>query len=256
MAGANIGALLPPYAILDQMIQALSIERPRSLVDIVEERLRDAIVNAELAFGEAITEESLGAAFGVSRTPLREALARLELQGLVVVVPKKGTFVFAPTNDDVDDLCQFRLMLELNALKLCLARSKDATLQSMKSAVQAMEAADQRGDRLSYAREDTTFHEAFFNHCGSRYLVSAYKTVFGRIAAIRTHLSVPLAREQKRSFKEHKALIKAFAAGDLPQLEAILDTHIGRARIAYAARGSPESGTPASMSVASPTPTA
>ncbi len=218
------------------MIHALSIERPKSLVEIVEERLRDAIVNAELAFGAAITEESLGAAFGVSRTPLREALARLELQGLVVVVPKKGTFVFAPTNEDVEDLCQFRLMLELNALKLCLARNKDATLQSMNAALHAMEAADARGDRLSYAREDTLFHEAFFNHCGSRYLVEAYKTVFGRIATIRTHLSVPLAREQKRSFKEHKALIKAFVAGDMAQLEKILHTHISRAQVAYAAR--------------------
>jgi len=238
------------------MVPALSIERPRSLVEIVEERLRDAIVNAELAFGEAITEEGLGAAFGVSRTPLREALARLELQGLVVVVPKKGTFVFAPTNDDVDDLCQFRLMLELHALKLCLARSKDATLRSMKAAVQAMEAADARGDRLSYAREDTAFHEAFFNHCGSRYLVSAYRTVFGRIAAIRTHLSVPLAREQKRSFKEHKALIKAFATEDLAELEKILDTHISRARVAYAARGQQATGSAPESAGVAPAPSA
>jgi DNA-binding GntR family transcriptional regulator len=218
------------------MIQSLSIEHPKSLVEIVEERLRDAIVNAELAFGQAISEESLGAAFGVSRTPLREALARLELQGLVTIVPKKGTFVFAPTDSDVEDLCHFRLMLELDALKLCLARAKEATLQDMKSALQAMEQADARNDRLTYAREDTRFHEAFFSHCGNPYLVSAYKTVFGRIAAIRTHLSVPLAKEQKRSFKEHRALVKAFAGEDIEQLEKILDTHISRAYIAYAAR--------------------
>jgi DNA-binding GntR family transcriptional regulator len=144
--------------------------------------------------------------------------------------------VFAPTNDDVADLCQFRLMLEVNALKLCLARNRSAALHGMKAALQAMVAADAGGDRLSYAREDTAFHEAFFRHCGNSYLVSAYRTVFGRIATIRTHLSVPLAREQKRSFKEHKALIKAFAAGDVPELEKILDTHISRAHVVYAAR--------------------
>ena len=219
------------------MIQALSIERPRSLVDIVEARLRDAIVNAELAFGEPITEEGLGAAFGVSRTPLREALARLELQGLVVVVPKKGTFVFAPTQDDVAALCRFRLMLEVNALKLCLEGDKDGALAGMTEALRTMEAADARGDRLSYARADTEFHEAFFRHCGNRFLVDAYKTVQGRIATIRTHLSVPLAREQKRSFKEHRAIVKAFGAEDMAQLEAILRAHISRAESAYAARG-------------------
>ena len=218
------------------MIQSLSIERPRSLVDVVEARLRDAIVNAELAFGEPITEEGLGAAFGVSRTPLREALARLELQGLVVVVPKKGTFVFAPTQRDVADLCEFRLMLEVNALKLCMAQDRDDALAAMKTALRAMEAADARGDRLSYARADTDFHEAFFRHCGNHFLVDAYRTVQGRVATIRTHLSVPLAKEQKRSFKEHKAIVKAFAAGDMSEIEAILRAHISRAESAYAAR--------------------
>jgi DNA-binding GntR family transcriptional regulator len=225
------------------MIQTLSIEYPKSLVEIVEERLRDAIINAELGFGQPITEEGLGAAFGVSRTPLREALARLELQGLVVVVPKKGTFVFAPTNEDVENLCHFRLMLELNALRLCLSRdNKDAALHDMKSAAAAMEAADARGDRLTYAREDTRFHEVFFAHCGNPYLVNAYKTVFGRIAALRTHLSVPLAKEQKRSFREHRAMVKAFADEDMAQLEKILATHIGRAHVAYAARARADTG--------------
>jgi len=217
------------------MIQSLSIERPKSLVEIIEERLRDAIINAELKFGEALTEEGLGAIFGVSRTPLREALSRLELQGLVVTVPKKGTFVFAPTNQDVEDLCQFRLMLEINALRFCQARDKEAALQDMKTALAAMEAADSRGDRLGYARADTSFHEVFFNHCGNKYLVNAYRTVIGRVAALRTHLSVPLAKEQKRSFKEHRALVKAFAAEDMSQLDKILTPHIMRAHVAYAA---------------------
>ena len=213
----------------------LTIEHPRSLVEIVEERLRDAIVNGELAFGEAITE-AVAAGFGVSRTPLREALARLELQGLVTVVPKKGTFVFTPTTDDVDDLCRFRLMLEINALELSFARAKEATLADMNAALDAMERADERGQRLAYARADTDFHNAFFAHCGSKHLVDTYQTVLGRIAAIRTYLSVPLALEQKRSFKEHKAVVKAFSSGAMPELEEILDRHISRARTAYAAR--------------------
>jgi DNA-binding GntR family transcriptional regulator len=217
------------------MSRPLTIERPKSLVEVVEARLRDAIVNAELKFGEALSEEALGAAFGVSRTPLREAFARLELQGLVVVVPKKGTFVFAPTPENVEHLCRFRLMLELDAIKLCLERSRDATAQALKSAVAAMAAADAGGDRLGYARHDTAFHDAFFEGCGNPYLVDAYRTVSGRVAAIRTHLSVPLAQEQARSLKEHRALIRAFAAGDLARVAAILGPHIARAHVAYLA---------------------
>jgi len=78
--------------------------------------------------------------------------------------------------------------------------------------------------------------EAFFRHCGNRFLVDAYRTVQGRVATIRTHLSVPLAREQKRSFKEHRAIIKAFGAQDMALIETILREHISRAESAYAAR--------------------
>src|SRR5213080_2446866 len=74
-------------------VQRLAIEHPKSLALIVEERLRAAIVNAELKFGQAVPEGVLG----VSRTPMRVALTRLELQGLVTIVPKRGTFVFKPS---------------------------------------------------------------------------------------------------------------------------------------------------------------
>lgn len=218
-----------------EMLPSLNIAKPKSLVEIVEQRLRDAIVNGELDFGESITEEGLCAAFGVSRTPLREALSRLEVQGLVTVVPKKGTFVFTPTSEDLDDLCDFRLMLEVNALRRCLMRDKERTLAKLSDLLRAMEEAQERDDRLAYARADSAFHGAFFEHCGSHYLVEAYQTALGRISAIQTHLSVPLAQEQKRSLREHKALIKAFATGDLPRLEAILDEHISRTKKSFAA---------------------
>lgn len=90
-------------------VQRLTIEHPKSLASIVEERLRAAIVNAELKFGQALPEGAL--ALGVSRTPMREALTRLELQGLVIIVPKRGTFVFKPTVSDVKQLATFRLIL-------------------------------------------------------------------------------------------------------------------------------------------------
>src|SRR5207248_7909338 len=72
----------------------LTIEHPKSLASIVEERLRDAIVNGELKFGQALPESAL--ALGVSRTPMREALTRLETRGLVTIVPKRGTLGWRP----------------------------------------------------------------------------------------------------------------------------------------------------------------
>ena len=212
----------------------LKVEQPKSLVAIVEERLRNAIVDAEMRLGETLSEEALSEALGVSRTPVREALARLQLQGLVTIVPKKGTFVFAPTEEDVSELCVFRYMLETQALRECMSKAREPTLAAMKDALAAMEAAQAGGSRRDYARADTVFHEVFFQHCGNRYLGNAYRGVSGRVAALRTHLSVPLEGEQERSMAEHQLMVEAFAAGRLADLDSILHRHIMRAWDAYA----------------------
>jgi DNA-binding GntR family transcriptional regulator len=216
-----------------KMISSLQIELPKSLVEIVEERLREAIINGELRLGQALVEERLRILFGVSRTPLREALKRLEGQGLVVSVPKKGCFVFVPTEADVEDLCNFRLMLEINAIKLCVARNKDALLSELNAILSAMASSLSKDERLSYASQDTLFHEEFFKHSGSKYLKDAYRMVSARVSVIRTYLSVPLAKEVKCSLGEHRALVKAISGDDIEEVESILATHISRAYTTY-----------------------
>jgi DNA-binding GntR family transcriptional regulator len=216
------------------MVFRLQIELPKSLSAIVEERLRDAIINAELSFGQALTEDAVGLSLGVSRTPMREALTRLETQGLVVIVPKKGTFVFQPTLEDVEQLASFRLMLETGALERCMAGSPDATLADMRRAFDAMRAARERGDAQGYARADTEFHESFFTHCGNAYLSNAYRTISGRVAALRAHLSVPRSDQQDISFDEHLRMIEAFESRDAALLSQLLGRHILRAQAVYA----------------------
>jgi len=213
-------------------VKLLAIEHPKSLASIVEERLRDAIVNAELCFGQALPEGKL--ALGVSRTPMREALTRLELQGLVTIVPKRGTFVFKPSVSDVKQLAAFRLMLETTALEQSLVNDKKGAIRGLTEAVQSMRAALRRRDTLAYAVADSRFHEAFFEHCGNSYLVSAFKNVSGRVAALRAHLTVPRPHEQARSFAEHEAILAAFADGARKDIRQTLTEHILRAKDVYA----------------------
>jgi len=210
------------------------IEHPKSLALIVEERLRDAIIGAEIPFGQALPEDETGLALGVSRTPLREAFTRLEAQGLVTIVPKKGAFVFAPSHADVRQLAAFRLMLETNALEQCLLGAAAGTLHDLAEAQAAMAAAHRRKDGAAYARADTAFHEVFFTRCGNSYLVGAFRTVSGRIAALRAHLSVDRSYERETSFAEHKTIIDAFEKADVPRLRKVLSDHILRAEKAYA----------------------
>jgi DNA-binding GntR family transcriptional regulator len=212
---------------------SLTVARPLSLTTTVVERLRQAIIDSELPLGSELSEVGLAKMLGVSRTPVREALSVLQLQGMVRILPQRGSFVFLPTEQDILDICEFRIVIELRALSFSNARRRDATLTMLREAFQDMENARARHDPIAYSRADTNFHEAFIKNCRNRYLEESYGLAAGPIATLRTHLSVPLAGVQDRSYVEHKAILEAFERGDLPEIERILTRHILNTRESY-----------------------
>jgi DNA-binding GntR family transcriptional regulator len=211
-------------------VRKIAVARPPSLTAAVTERLKSAIIDAEFKLGEALSEDKLAASLGVSRTPVREALSALQLQGLIDIAPQRGSYVFLPSEVDVAELCEFRVMMEGRAMALCHARAKDPTLAAMRRANAAMEDAEIGSNHLASAYADSDFHTAFFDNCGNQYLVKAYGLISGRIATLRTHLLMPQAGMRSGPISEHAQLIDAFAAGKLSDAEAILSTHIYKMR--------------------------
>lgn len=212
------------------------IEAPKSLATIVALRLRDAIVDGAFELGSMIPEESLASSFGVSRTPVREALNQLQQLGLVVVRPQRGSYVFEPVESDIMGLCEFRFVIEPRVAELAWRHDRDATLRELEAAVTEMSSARKQKDPIRYSRADTKLHEAFVNHCGNAYLQAAYATAGAKIAAIRTHLSAPDDILHPRGFDEHKRLLALFAAGDFKAFEALMRDHVLATRGAYLAR--------------------
>jgi DNA-binding GntR family transcriptional regulator len=201
----------------------------------VTEAIRGAIVDAEFALGQALSEASLAARFGVSRTPVREALTTLQRQGLIVIRPQSGSFVFMPSEEDVAELCEFRRLIETAALRLAHARRRAPALAQMREAIAAMAAAQEAGDTLAYARADAAFHEAIVDNSANRYLIESYTLVSGRVSALRTRnlgASTPLRR---RSTAAHRAIVAAFARGDLAEAEQIIDEHVAQLATAFRA---------------------
>ena len=119
----------------------LKIEAPKSLATLVAQRLREAIIDGEFALGEMIPEETLAASFGVSRTPVREALNQLQLAGLVVIRPQRGSYVFEPTEADIAAICEFRCLLEPRAAELAYRHAREATAAALQAAISEMEEA-------------------------------------------------------------------------------------------------------------------
>lgn len=218
----------PPPA----MLLSIDIERKPALAAQVTERLREAIVFGQLKLGEAVSEDRLASLLNVSRTPVREALAALQLQGLIVIQPQRGSYVFQPTEQDIAELCEFRLMIETHALRLAQDRDRSATRSALERAQSAMEHAEASGDPVAAAKADADFHNALFAGCGNQILVQSYALVSGRIGAIR-YFARGSAGSRKASSSGHRAIITAFAKADLAAAEAVLTTHVMNMRVHF-----------------------
>ena len=199
------------------------------------DRLREAVMRGDFTLGEALSELKLAAAFGVSRTPVREALTTLQREGLIDIRPQSGSFVFLPSEEDVAELAEFRSMVEVQALRLACARRREPLLAQLKAAADDMDAALALDDRSAVAAADGRLHQAIVDNSANAYLSSAYRLVAGRVGALRTHNLVVTGASHARSQGEHRAVIAALVKGDLAGAEDVLSEHIWRMRLAYRA---------------------
>ena len=203
------------------------IERSQSLTELVTYILRHAIVEGELELGEALSESKIASRLEVSRTPVREAFARLEIEGLVFASPQRNTRVFTLGPKDLDDICDTRCCLEMQALTLAMTRRQKDLAASLAEVSRLMTEARQQGQTRAYLRLDTQFHQAIFDHADNVFLNDAYQTVASKIAALRNRLESHPDHLQK-GFTEHLRLAELVAQGDLGQARDVLDRHIAR----------------------------
>ena len=208
------------------------IERPRSLADIVTDRLRADIVEGRYELGQTLRETALAHDLGVSRTPIREALTRLEMEGLVVVEPPRGASVFRPSRQELEDICDLRVCLESSALRYAVERDRRGISGALADIVEAMQQRREQTDTAGYLRLDTAFHAAFFQHCRNPYLSDAYQTIAAKMAAMRHRLG-DHDDHMAKSFDEHRQIAEAVAAGEIDRALKILEGHIGRKEGSY-----------------------
>ena len=215
-------------------MKSFKLDTPKSLSQKVMLRLRQAIIEGELKLGAVIAEEMLAQSFGVSRTPVREAMSLLQAQGLVVVRPQVGSFVFTPSATDIVELCTFRILIEPKAAELAYRHDRDGALKVMTAAVAEMKRALAARDTLAYGSADTAFHDALFVHCGNHYLMQSYQLIAGRVAALRINLSSPLDVQTPASFDQHRELLDLFERGKFGEFAELMTSHITSSGHAYA----------------------
>jgi DNA-binding GntR family transcriptional regulator len=211
---------------------SIQLKRPDSLSKIAEEHIRKGIINGTFSLGEKLLESTLSKVIGTSKTPIREALAALNLQGLVQIIPQRGAFVFDLSQESVEQLCQYRLILETAAMTQALDKNSTALLAELEDLVSKMSEARKASAFEEYLELDADFHASFFRHCGNSYLQDGYQNVSDIVRTMRTHLSKRPKRTEK-SFKEHAAITDHLRNGKVKAANTVLKRQITRGERSY-----------------------
>jgi|TARA_B110000263_G_scaffold222424_1_gene211491 DNA-binding GntR family transcriptional regulator len=194
--------------------------------------IRSAITNLELEPGLAISENMLVKQLGVSKTPIRAALGRLEAEGMVVTIPFKGTFVREADDRDAQGLFELRIALESAAVRaVCIGATDDELAGLLDVAYQAsMEEAVGEHDSALLGIGD--FHDRLVALSGNVWLEAAYVAISGPLARIRM-LSGDQASSIEMSSSEHVHLVAALVARDGEFAVSLIETHLNRVRDLY-----------------------
>lgn len=210
------------------------IERPKLLTELAVDRIRSAIVVGRLQFGQALSESALAGMLGMSKTPVREALLRLRHEGLVEIHPQRGTFVFQPTEDEVTHICQFRAVIECEALADAARHRHAALLDAMATSVARLTEAVTTGDSQAFPALDTEFHDLIVANSENAYLRTAYRLIAAQVAAMRHRL--PAEDDQiGHCQEEHGCVLDSVRAGDIRKAQSLLRAHIQSTRRSYLA---------------------
>ena len=200
-----------------------------SLVNQAYKELKRIILDHEIPQGGKLKEAELAAALGISRTPVREAINRLEREGLVEIFPQRGAFVVRFTEKDIYELFLIRENLEGLAAYLAAENMTEKDLAILKSCVDGFEEPYSKKDIQRYARDDFRFHETIVMLSGSRRLTKLIATLHDHIHLFRL-TTKGLSSRMKTSLAEHQQLIEAFRRRDAEEAERRMRQHIRHVR--------------------------
>lgn len=202
-----------------------SDEKNPSLVDRVIAQTFTRIASGEWPIGSRITEEQLAATVGISRTPVREAVRRMNEMGLIVTQPRCKLEIATVDERDLAEITRLREELESFALSLAMPRMRAEDISILEECQQACETLLHGGDHLATFRQDGVFHLTLATMSGNRYLAETLrrlevKVLLCRMLHCRSHEKV------QESVHFHRQIINAISAGDGTQAVELLRRHI------------------------------
>jgi len=201
----------------------------RKLSESVYNNLRELIINKDLKDGERLLLNELAGSMNVSVTPLREALSKLEKEGLVISIPHKGCVVVSLNTDDIIEIYDIREGLETMAVRLICQKIEKSTLKKLENICGNSEKFIKKKDLYSYQKYNEEFHDLLIKTTQNKRLIKIMDELKGQLSVIISK-TLPFSRRIIEYSNEHREIVKALKIRDSNAAENIMHKHIKTAK--------------------------
>ena len=191
----------------------------------IRDSLEQRIIEGELGIGKRLDEAELSVHYGVSRTPVREALQRLAESGLAEHLPRRGTFVRAPSLSELVEMFEVMAELECMAVRLATRRTTNADIDTLTESNEACRAAFEAGDIKRYYELNAAVHRQIYKMSGNGFLAAEAQRLHDRLRPFR-RLQLRVRGRMGESMDEHDIILAAIRGGDVQQAVDTMRGHI------------------------------
>lgn len=210
---------------MEKELKIMDSDEYLPLRDVVFMTLRQAILKGDMEPGERLMEITLANKLGVSRTPIREAIRKLELEGLVNMVPRKGAVVASISEKDMRDVLEVRVTLEELAVKLAVQNMEEADIDQLKRAAKNFESAVISREIVEIVEADVVFHDVIYNRTNNNRLIQIINNLREQMYRYRLEY-IKDARTHSILISEHQDIINALEKKNVEEAKTAVRQHI------------------------------
>lgn len=218
-----------PCCIYAVLMPAAPVKQPPA-AERVYTHIKQAVLDRRYEGGTLLTEGELADAVGVSRTPVREALLKLEVEGLIRLYPKKGALVLAVSAQEIRDVVETRLLVEEFAVRKAVP-APAALVARLEELLAEQKRHAAAGDLAAFAVSDRCFHAEIVKHAGNEILSRLYDQLRDRQLRMGVAMMQALPDRITRNHDEHSEILDRIRAGDADGAAACVRGHLGRVEV-------------------------
>jgi DNA-binding GntR family transcriptional regulator len=211
------------------MRKKLVLQRTDTIRRRVYSHLRELILSGEYAPNERLFETKISDEIGASRTPVREALHGLELEGLIECLPKVGYIVKPISDQEVAEICEIRGLIEGLAARWAVEKARERLIAELQSNIATSETKAEKGEARAFIELDSQFHEIIARLSGSKRLLELAQALRHHMLRYRVQ-SIYSTDNVLRAIKGHKGVLASIERGDVEEINQAIKKHLEQSK--------------------------